>query len=88
MTRQQTLKTLVEEALHVGALLNSIEDVDARDAARERFEQVLNDELFHGARLAGSPLLDAFDGEHSVRVDPDRVRRMDEYRDWKNGLPS
>lgn len=91
MTPQQTLKTLVEEALHVGALLNSIEDVDAREAARERFETVLNDELFHGAQLASSPLLTAFgdNDTHSLRVEPmNKVQSLAEYEAWKAGLPS
>jgi hypothetical protein len=94
---ETTLSLLAVKAWEVAALLNSIDDPDEREAAREKFEQVLNDELFHGSMnrslAAGTGMiLDAVFGDsrlHSVRVDdPERVRRLEEYRLWKAGLPS
>lgn len=79
-----TLSLLRVKAWEVATILNGIADPDEREAAREQYEQALNDELYHGARTTRDLMAELSDnGGHSVRV-----QSLAEYAVWKAGLPS
>lgn len=62
---------LVEKAVEVAGLLNTVDDDDEREQLQELYERRLNDELFHGSEIRAANV-------EYPRIQPGaRVRRSD-----------